>query len=446
MERTLTLDRIQWPRILSFFSGIGMMAASMLTIRHFFLANYPETIFEGSFCDISAFFNCDSSAFAVGSQVMGVPIGYFGLIVGALVALGALFPSESFERTNSFIAFFNVLGVFGLFLYTVLFLGSLCLFCTGFYILFYSVVLSFFGVFGIRKGQGGFLKSFFQPSIKMLVTFACITALGAYGVNQYHHAKKDAQEAVALRIIKQFRELPAVGNPSFISPFWTVRSTEYFEDAPIQIIEYADFLCPDCLFLTQEFNKLKEEFAGKINIAFQFFPLEGKCNTVVDKDIHSGACELSYMAAYDPAKFIAIHDEIFANFNAARDPEWRQQLAKKYGVEEALNDPATQEIVQTIINTGTEYEKTSERYSHGVRSTPTHDNQRSHDHRNSSLRASAGNIPGFGRRIRRQRKIHRTLGSPKSQKNQTLIIKSKLKKSEILRSDMKKHCYENPVS
>lgn len=370
MEQALTLDNMRWPRTLSFFSGIGMMAASVLTIRHFFLANYPETIFEGSFCDISAFFNCDSSAFALGSQVIGIPIGYFGLIVGALVALGALFPSESFERTNSFIAFLNVLGVFGLFLYTVFVLGSLCLFCTGFYIF---SVLSFilFWRFGIGKGQGGFLKSFFQPSIKMLVTFACITALGAYGMNQYHHAKKDAQEAVALRIIKQFRELPVVGNPSFISPFWTVRSTEYFEDAPIQIIEYADFLCPDCVFLTQEFNKLKEEFAGKINIAFQFFPLEGRCNSVVDKDLHPGACELSYIAAYDPAKFLAIHDEIFANMNAARNPEWRQQLARKHGVEEALNDPATQEIVQTIINTGTEYEKTSDRYAYGVRSTPT---------------------------------------------------------------------------
>jgi hypothetical protein len=46
-------------------------------------------------------------------------------------------------------------------------------------------------------------------------------------------------------------------------------------------------------------------------------------------------------------------------------------LARKYEVEEALNDPATQEMVQTIISTGTEYEKTSDLYAHGIRSTPT---------------------------------------------------------------------------
>lgn len=370
MERTLTLDGVRWPRILSFLAGIGMMAASVLTLRHFFLANYPENIYEGSFCDISAFFNCDSSAFSPISQFLGIPLGFFGMIVGALVVLGTIFPSESFERTNTFLAFFNVLGVIGLFLYSIFISKSLCLLCTGFYIF---SILSFvlFWFFGIDRGKRSFIKRLLQPSFKMLVTFACITVLGAYGMVLYHDAVKDAQASVSLRIVKQFHELPVVGNPSFLSPYWTARSTENFEDAPIQIIEFSDFACPDCLFLTIQLNKLKEEFAGKINVVYQFFPLEGKCNTVVDKDIHPGACELAYIAAHDPAQFLAIHDEIFANFNAARNPEWRSELAGKYGVEEALNDPATQEMVRAIINTGMEYEKTSDQYAHGIRSTPT---------------------------------------------------------------------------
>ncbi len=370
MEISLTLGGTRWPRILSFFSGIGMMAASLLTLQHYFKANFPKSIFEGSFCDISAFFNCDSSAFSPISQIMGIPLGYFGLVVGVLVALGALFPSEKFERTNSFLAIFNALGVVALFLYTVFVLGSLCLLCSGFY-LFSLLSLFLFWRYGIGHGEESFAGRYLKPSLKMLVTFGVMTALGAYGMMAFHNAKEDAQTGVSLSIVKQYYELPIVGNPSFISPFWTARATENFEEAPIHLVEYVDLLCPDCLFLAQQLDELKKEFAGKINIAFQFFPLEGKCNDVVDKNLHPGACDISLYAMYDPSKFLAFHDEIFANFRSARNPEWRLELAEKYGVTEAVDDLETQELLQKIIQTGAEYEKTSDRFAHGIRSTPT---------------------------------------------------------------------------
>ncbi len=82
MKETLTLDGYG-RRILSFLAGAGMMVSSIMTMRHFFLANYPTTIFEGVFCDISAFFNCDSSAYSPIAHFRGVPMGYFGLFAGA---------------------------------------------------------------------------------------------------------------------------------------------------------------------------------------------------------------------------------------------------------------------------------------------------------------------------------------------------------------------------
>jgi len=212
---------------------------------------------------------------------------------------------------------------------------------------------------------------FARPSIKLLTTFAVVALAGAYGFRLFHEAKKEAQTGNAMQIVKQYYELPIVESPSIVSPYWTAKSTEKFEDAAIQVIEYVDFLCPDCLYLTQQLDRLKKEFDGKINISFQFFPLDARCNSVVDKNKHPGACDLSYMAAYKPEKFLQIHDEIFANFESARSPEWRRGLARKYGVEEAINDPKIKEIIQQIINTGMEYEKTSDRYAHGIRSTPT---------------------------------------------------------------------------
>ncbi len=43
----------------------------------------------------------------------------------------------------------------------------------------------------------------------------------------------------------------------------------------------------------------------------------------------------------------------------------------KYGTEAAIGRPEVRDLVERIINTGAEYEKTSDQYLHGIRSTPT---------------------------------------------------------------------------
>jgi uncharacterized membrane protein/predicted DsbA family dithiol-disulfide isomerase len=350
-------------RLLIFIAGAGMAAASALTIQHFFQANFPESIFKGAFCDINAFFNCNSSAYARIAHFRGVPLGYWGLVLGILVCVGPVFPSGPFARTLKALLSINVVGVAGLFVYSVLILKSLCLLCTGYYL--FSI---FAAIVSWKSGPRGFP----WPSIKHLAVFGLLALGGAYGFHLYYGARADAQlGGVAGRAVSEYFGLEKVPDPSFISPFWPIQSTDRFEDAPIRVIEYADFLCSDCLFMYEELNRLKADFPGKINVAFQFFPLEAKCNSVVAKDLHPGACELSYIAAFDPARFGEIYNEIFTHFEEAKNPKWRAELAKRYGAEAALTDPNTKELVQRITETGTEYEKTSDKYAHGIRSTPT---------------------------------------------------------------------------
>ncbi len=370
MRRSLTLDGLNARRVASFSAGAGMAVFSFLTIDHFFAANYPESIFEGSFCDISSFFKCDSSAYSSISAVMDVPLGYLGLVVGVLVMLGSVLPSEKFERTNRSIAFANAAGVIALLLYSLFFLKSLCLLCTGFYV-FSLASFWLFARYGIDR-EGSFAARYLRPSPTHVVVFALATLLGGFGLREYHMLKRAAQSgSVAARIVKQFNGLDEVPEPSLVSPFWSVRSTEEFGDAPIRIVEYGDFLCSDCLFLHEQLERIKDEFAGKINIAFQHFPLDAACNDVVEKDKHPGACELAYISSYRPERFAEIHDEIFDNFEAAKDPAWRADLARRYDATAALSDSATIQLVHRLIETGREYERTSDAYAHGIRSTPT---------------------------------------------------------------------------
>jgi uncharacterized membrane protein/protein-disulfide isomerase len=371
MSPSLTLEGWTWKRTASLVAGAGMVVASYMTIRHFFAANYPESIWEGSFCDISAFFNCDSSAYSSIAAIGGVPIGVFGAIVGGLVLLGALIPSTALERTNKTLALANGLGVISLGLFSVFVLGSLCLLCTGFYL---SSLLSLFLFwrYGIDRDASGTAARWLRPSAAILVVLALFTATQAWAAARYHEAKRDAQSGgVAARVVKQYFALPEVAWPSEISEYRTASATEAFEAAPIRIVEFGDPLCSDCQYLHEQMLLLKEEFAGQMNVAFQFFPLEAKCNDIVEKDKHPGACELSHILAHDPANFPAMLDEVFANFEDAKTPEWRAELSRRYGVEAALTDSATIDLVVRHIATGAEYEKTSDEYAHGIRSTPT---------------------------------------------------------------------------
>jgi protein-disulfide isomerase len=208
--------------------------------------------------------------------------------------------------------------------------------------------------------------------VRHLVVLAGLAAVGAYGMRAYHDVRAQAQSGgVAADVVREYFALEPVGEPSFISPFWTARATEDFADAPVRIVEYADLLCSDCRYLAEQMARLKEDFPGQLNVAFQFFPLEAQCNSVVEKDLHPGACEISYMAAHDPALFQQVHDEVFSNFQAAKTPEWRAALAERLELTGAPVDSTTRELVHRIIETGREFERTSEEFSHGIRSTPT---------------------------------------------------------------------------
>jgi len=69
MANGLTVESTYGRRFLAFIAGAGMAAASFMTIQHFYNANFPASIYNGSFCDISAFFNCNSSAFSIIAHV-----------------------------------------------------------------------------------------------------------------------------------------------------------------------------------------------------------------------------------------------------------------------------------------------------------------------------------------------------------------------------------------
>jgi protein-disulfide isomerase len=85
-------------------------------------------------------------------------------------------------------------------------------------------------------------------------------------------------------------------------------------DAPIQVVEFSDFLCPFCRNLAGAFGGFMPQSQGRVAIYFKNYPLDQACNPVMTRTVHDGACELALggICAEEQGKFWPYHDRIFA--------------------------------------------------------------------------------------------------------------------------------------
>jgi protein-disulfide isomerase len=76
--------------------------------------------------------------------------------------------------------------------------------------------------------------------------------------------------------------------------------------APVTIVEYGDFECPNCKQAAPALKLLLERFAGRARVAYRHFPLE---------EVHPHALAAAQAAecAAGQGKFWEMHDLLFAN-------------------------------------------------------------------------------------------------------------------------------------
>src|SRR5439155_1403846 len=76
--------------------------------------------------------------------------------------------------------------------------------------------------------------------------------------------------------------------------------------APVTVVEYGDFECPNCKQAQSALKLLLERFDGRARLAFRNFPLE---------DVHPHALAAAEAAecAGGQGQFWAMHDLLFAN-------------------------------------------------------------------------------------------------------------------------------------
>jgi protein-disulfide isomerase/uncharacterized membrane protein len=332
--------------IVMFILSAIMITLSVYLTDHYFKVKFPTGIDAGSLCNISSIFNCDKTTHSAASNIAGVPISVFGIIIGFLVMIGIFIKNLNFEKTVYFLLILNFVGCVALFFYSLIALGSLCPFCTLYYIISGITLFMFF-----KKSET------YIPHPVSLVVIAVIFTGVALLTKMNVDGKLKDQSSVATSLIQQYYALPNLGEPKPASEFKVASAV----NAPIKMHIFSDFECPACKALSSVMPQILARYGGKIDIQYYYYPLDNSCNPNMDRPLHQYACKAAYVATCMPtANFGIVHDDIFHNQD--RLGAYLDEVIKNNKLESCVADAKTKEKVSSLINAATPF---------NISSTPT---------------------------------------------------------------------------
>jgi protein-disulfide isomerase len=98
------------------------------------------------------------------------------------------------------------------------------------------------------------------------------------------------------------------------------------KDAPVVLVEWADFQCPYCGAAAPVIDKLPEQYPGNVRLVFKNYPLASH--------EHSEGAARAAVAAGKQGKFWELHHLLFANQESGLDRPILLRLAKEIGLDE----------------------------------------------------------------------------------------------------------------
>jgi protein-disulfide isomerase/uncharacterized membrane protein len=354
-QRSLTMNGITGLNFIYIINSVAMIAVSIYLTTHFYQTLYPTTLGgPGSLCDISNFFNCDAATYSPLSNLAGIPISTFGVLMGLLFLFSSIMPSVAMEKTASAFSKYNFIGCLVLFVYSLTVLGSLCPFCTLYYALS-GIACLYLWKYGINS---------WIPEVRPTIIFGLVAIIASIIMYQTTSNKADAKSKINAQIVEQYRKLSHSGDPDQESPFKIHLAAPTFAESPIRITVFSDFECPYCKVVADQMPELIRRYPGQVSVQYMFYPLDNKCNPNVQSRFHQNACDAAMLAACDPQKFLPVHDKIFEQQDKLRSGNTSVliDIAKEYNLQGCLTDEAVRNQVISSINQAAKY---------NIKSTPT---------------------------------------------------------------------------
>lgn len=309
-----------------FLAVLGLASAAFALYEH---VVYTHGLATGpSVCSISAYLDCTKVNTSEWSTFFGIPLGAYGVffyscLIGtnlAALCTKALSRRDAAAVTLFFSAAASLCSI-ALMGISHFIIGALCIMCMTLYLVnFLLFGVTARGAWKGRWGEG--IRAGFDATIHFLgitllllpartaaasalsrVGFLLVVGIGALAVQlpemilgylssglppERDPRLKEQVDAWSMASIDAPRVVDGAGSQSDLR--------EGPADAPISIVEFADFECPACRRMYKTLHEVLREYEGRYTFVFKNFPLDNSCNPSINRQFHLYACTAAYFS------------------------------------------------------------------------------------------------------------------------------------------------------
>jgi protein-disulfide isomerase/uncharacterized membrane protein len=310
-------------------SLIGMLISLYLLVQHTRLKSGIQG--GASFCSFGAHFNCDVVNVSDYAEVFGIPLAAFGaLYFFVLVMLGLMAtPSDKkFGRLQWLMGVLNVTALavdLALLVIQVVKLKNFCLMC---FLTYAATGVALWGNLMLTGGDGTFGSRF-----RRALSLDRFTGGGRFSTPALIMASLGVVCYVALLMmipsfVRSSSPTEAHVEDALFQYFeaWKKMPIKSLEVKPedgvfgnpmsrVRVLVFSDFQCPFCKKGAFTLSTALTPMKDKVLLVFKHFPLDSKCNPLLQYQLHAHACDLAKLGfcARKKGKFWDFHDRVFFN-------------------------------------------------------------------------------------------------------------------------------------
>ncbi|MDP6943511.1 MAG: thioredoxin domain-containing protein [Myxococcota bacterium] len=247
----------------------------------------------GEGCEIARFHPL--SEISLGEELPGLPISLLAL--GAYLAFLSLalrrwrFRQER-DAPRLLLAMAIIGGLYSCFLafISMMVQGSLCKLCSVLYVVNFVIFLS--AVVGLGESAASWF-SYVIGSIKSRAGAAAVVPMVAALIGGYALYAPPVAEAYAARLQALMDEAANLPSTDPVTVDVSQRPAIGPADAPVHLVEFADFGCGHCRQLYHQVHTYMAEHPGVLRMSFVNYPLDKSCNPAIPQSFHPNACMLA---------------------------------------------------------------------------------------------------------------------------------------------------------